>query len=247
MIDLHCHLLPAIDDGPRTLEEALDLARSFVADGITIAVATPHLMPRTAHNTWPRIETTFATYKEALMESGITLDIRLAAEVRVSIEVLELISQEKAPVLGYAREKSVILLEFPHTELLPAGSEELMRWVIRQNKIPMIAHPERHKTFQRHPERLEPFLQMGCLLQVTGGSLLGKFGKEAEKLALSLLDSDQITVLASDAHDIRQRPPNLSATLDIVRMRKSESVARRLLRDTAAHFLGMPAVPSDAV
>ena len=247
MIDPHCHLLPAIDDGPRTLDEALDLARSFVADGITIAVATPHLMPRTAHKAWPRIEITFAAYKEALMESGIRLDIRLAAEVRVSIEVLELISQEKAPVLGYAREKAVILLEFPHTELLPAGSEELMRWVIRQNKIPMIAHPERHKTFQRHPARLEPFLNMGCLLQVTGGSLLGEFGEEAKKLALLLLDADQITVLASDAHDTRQRPPKLTATFEMLRALKGEAVARRLLWDTSAQLLAIPAVSSDAI
>ena len=239
MIDLHCHLLPDVDDGPRTLQDALALARMSVADGITDAVVTPHLMPRTAQQTWPRILASYDTLRQALQEQSIPLTLHLAAEVRISGELPALVTRGQVPVLGRLLDRPVHLLEFPHTESLPVGSEQLMSWLTRQRLIPMLAHPERHLTFQRHPDRLEAFTEAGCLLQVTAGSLLGQFGRAARKLAFDLLDAERITVLASDAHSVVERPPNLSAAFRAVSDRCGDIIARRLLFDMPAQLLGI--------
>lgn len=241
LIDLHCHLLPGVDDGPRTLSDSLALARLFVKDGIDLAVATPHLMPRTAKKVWPMIVSTHAAFQQALREHGIPLEVRLAAEVRISGELVTLASNQQVPILGYINQKPVLLLEFPHTDSLPHGADQLMGWLIHQGTIPLIAHPERHKTFQRHPDRLSTFMELGCLFQVTAGSLLGQFGDSARDLAVSLLDADLITVLASDAHDVAARPPTLSPTFRLVCERKNERVARRLLHEVPAQMIGATA------
>lgn len=244
MIDVHCHLLPDIDDGPRTLQSALELARMLVADGITDAFVTPHLMPRTAQHTWPRIQASYELLQQALQEQAILLTLHLAAEVRISGELPMLLTRGQLPVLGCLMNRPVHLLEFPHTEALPVGTEQLMTWLTQQRLIPMIAHPERHLAFQRHPDRLEALIEAGCLVQVTAGPLLGQFGRAARKLALDLLDEERITVLASDAHSVLERPPNLTAAFRAVSDRCGDIVARRLLHEMPAQLLGIRPVTS---
>ncbi|MFM2007640.1 MAG: hypothetical protein RLZZ09_3295 [Pseudomonadota bacterium] len=239
MIDLHCHLLPDVDDGPRTLADALELARMSVADGITDAVVTPHLMPRTAQHTWPRILASYEALRQSLQEQAIPLNLHLAAEVRISGELPALVTRGQLPVLGRFLDQPVHLLEFPHTEALPVGSDQLMSWLTRQRLIPLLAHPERHLTFQRHPDRLDAFTEAGCLLQVTAGSLLGQFGRAARKLALDLLNAERIAVLASDAHSVADRPPNLTAAFKYVSNHCGNIIANRLLYDTPAQLLGI--------
>lgn len=239
MIDLHCHLLPGVDDGPRNLDESMSLARMAVENGIRHMKATPHFLAITRKSTWDRIHEIVDEVRTELALQSIPLEISLAAEVRICGELVSLIPAGQVPFIGRWEGRPVLLLEFPHTSQLPFGSEKLVRWVIGQGIVPMIAHPERNKTFQREPETLELLRRVGCLIQVTSGSFLGQFGPEAERRALALLESDHITIVATDAHDSIERPPNLRAGFDVIARTAGEATAMRLTAETPAAILEM--------
>lgn len=237
MIDLHCHLLPGVDDGPRTMDESMELARLAADHGVRHIKATPHFLAITRKSTWENINAIVDEVRAELTRRTIQIEISLAAEVRICGELVSLIPAGKVPFIGRLEGRPVLLLEFPHTSQLPFGSEKLIRWLIAQGITPMIAHPERNKTFQREPEALDLLRQSGCLLQVTSGSFLGQFGPEAERVAMTLLEADQISIVATDAHDSHERPPNLHAGFDVIARRVGEAVAVRLTSETPAAIL----------
>ncbi|MGV8844442.1 MAG: tyrosine-protein phosphatase [Pseudomonas sp.] len=209
MIDLHNHLLPGIDDGAPDLEASLALARVAVQDGITHLVCTPHIHPGRYDNNPASIQPALASFAAALKHAEIPLQVSSAAEVRFGMELMVGISQGSIPFLGEWQGKHVLLLEFPHGEV-PFGAERLIGWLLQRNIIPMIAHPERNKGLMRTPSKLKPFLELGCLLQVTASAVAGHFGPAAEALAHDLLEQGVVTILASDGHNLEHRPPMLS-------------------------------------
>jgi len=208
MIDLHCHLLPGIDDGPETLEQALELARIAVANGITHSVVTPHIHPGRYENDAASILANLETFRGAIEEAGIPLKLGFAGEVRLGAEVLMMVQAGHIPFYGEYEGKKVFLLELPHSHV-PPGSDKLVKWLLDQDILPMIAHPERNKDIMRRIEKIEPFVQMGCLFQVTAGSVAGLFGEQAQGIARQLLEKGCVTILASDAHNAQHRPPQL--------------------------------------
>jgi len=212
MIDLHNHLLPGIDDGSPDLETSLALARLAVQDGITHMVCTPHIHPGRYDNTPKTIQTAQARFVEGLAAANIPLTVSAAAEVRFGVEVITDIQQEAIPFLGDWEGTKVLLLEFPH-EGIPFGAENLISWLLQQNITPMLAHPERNKGIMRTPSRLKPYIELGCLLQVTASSVTGFFGPVAKNISQDLIEQGLVTILASDAHNLRHRPPILSEGL----------------------------------
>ena len=209
MIDLHNHLLPGIDDGAPDLEASLALARVAVQDGITHLVCTPHIHPGRYDNSPASIQPALASFAAALKEANIPLQVSAAAEVRFGMELMLGVSQGTIPFLGEWQGKNVLLLEFPHGEV-PFGAERLIGWLLQRDIIAMLAHPERNKGIMRTPSKLKPFLDVGCLLQVTASSVAGHFGPAAKEIAHALLEQGVVTILASDAHNLEHRPPMLS-------------------------------------
>ena len=114
MIDLHCHLLPGIDDGPQTLDESLQLARIAVKNGITHSVVTPHILPGRYDNDSDSIAAVFERFREALRVEQIPLQVAMAAEVRLDPEIIGMIAENRVPFLGEINGYKIILLEFPH-------------------------------------------------------------------------------------------------------------------------------------
>lgn len=228
MIDLHNHLLPGIDDGAPDVDTALALARVAVADGITHMVCTPHIHPGRYDNTPDTIRQAFRSLALALREHDIPLRISAAAEVRFGMEVMQAVEARTIPYLGRWQGKKVLLLEFPHGDL-PFGAEKLTTWLLAHGIVPLIAHPERNKTLLVHPGRLKPFLQQGCLLQVTAGSVAGHFGRACQELSHRLLEAGAVTVLASDAHNLEHRPPVLSEGMEHAAAIVGHAMARRLV------------------
>ena len=182
MIDLHCHLLPGIDDGPATLEEALEMARIAVANGIKEAYVTPHLHPGRWENDLPKIAAAVEAYRAAVAEAGIPLEIGYAAEVRLDYEIVLLIEAGRVPFLGALDGQQVMLLEFPHSHV-PVGADKFVAWLLAHNIRPMIAHPERNKDVMRDPGKIEPFVRAGCLLQLTADAVAGEFGEDCAQRA----------------------------------------------------------------
>jgi protein-tyrosine phosphatase len=209
MIDLHCHLLPGVDDGSRNMEQSLSLAQQAVADGITHSVVTPHIHAGRYSNTRSSLEPVFLGFVAELAKADINLKLSLGGEVRLGIEILQLLEENEIPMLGQMDGYRVMLLEFPHSHILP-GADKLVNFLLKKNIRPLIAHPERNKDVMRSLDKIYPFVQAGCMLQVTAGSLCGNFGSIAEQRAKQMLEKGWVTVLASDAHNEKHRPPKIS-------------------------------------
>ncbi|WP_107853129.1 tyrosine-protein phosphatase [Oceanimonas marisflavi] len=209
LVDLHNHLLPGLDDGAADLGEALAMARAAVANGITHCVCTPHMQPGKFNNDRASISAAFKQMQAALLEHNIPLRIAMSAEVRFGLEVMQQVMNNDIPLLGQWQGKPVLLLELPHHEV-PFGADKLTQWLLKQGIVPMIAHPERNRGLQHNPAKLRPFVQQGCLFQLTAASVTGYFGHSTQALAEQLLKEGIVTVLASDAHNMQYRPPMLN-------------------------------------
>ena len=210
MYDIHCHLLPQIDDGSPSMEYSLDMARFAVEHGTTHMVVTPHIHPGRYDNDREGIAAVCQNFRQALSDADIPLVLGMAAEVRLSAEVMSLFQQHKIPFLGEAEGFTTLLLELPHDQV-PPGSENLVDWLGERSCQAMIAHPERNKGIMRNPELLDRFIERGCLVQITAGSLVGKFGKQAQGIAEQLLLDGKVDVIASDSHNLTHRTPDLGA------------------------------------
>ena len=235
MVDLHCHLLPGIDDGPETLDEALALVDHAVAGGIARSVVTPHILPGRYENTISGIREATERFRSQLNERRIPLEIGYAAEVRIGPDVLTLADTQALPTLGTVDGYGIVLLEFPDSHI-PPGSAKLVASMLQRKLRPLIAHPERNKDVMHDVEKIAPFVQSGCWLQLTSGSITGAFGPRCREVSRQLLQRGWVTVLASDAHNRAARVPELEPGRRAAEKIVGESVSWMLVRDTPAQI-----------
>ncbi|MEM1154589.1 MAG: CpsB/CapC family capsule biosynthesis tyrosine phosphatase [Pseudomonadota bacterium] len=235
MIDLHCHLLPGLDDGPQTHAETLQLCRIAIVDGITHAIVTPHIHPGRWPNTKSGIALECRKLQRALNKRNLPLKLGFAAEVRLSDDLIAQIDREEIPFYGKVDGYWVMLLEFPHGHIIP-GSERLVRWLLRNKVRPLIAHPERNKQVMRRVQEIYPYVEAGCWLQLTGGSILGSFGERAREVAHQLLDDNLVAVVASDGHNSGPRKPQLSDAFDYVCEHYGDARADMLMQQNPARI-----------
>jgi protein-tyrosine phosphatase len=233
MIDLHCHLLPNIDDGPQTLEESIELCRIATADGVTHAIVTPHIHPGRWENTRQSIQRDCENLQSELLKNNIPLQLGFAAEVRLTDQIMQQVEHNEIPFYGEVDGYNIMLLEFPHGHIIP-GSDKLVAWLLQRNIRPLIAHPERNKQVMKDIALLQPFIEAGCWLQLTAGSVTGGFGEQAQHIAHQLLQDDVVAVLASDGHNARARQPVLKQAFDAIAGQYGVKRARRLTLQTPA-------------
>jgi protein-tyrosine phosphatase len=218
MIDLHCHILPGIDDGPETWEESLKMAELAVGDGIRTLVATPHLFPhRTVdpgeYNDRKSITQKIEEFRARLTAAQLSLEVLPGCDFPLSQEGLDLLDEDQVITINDGRR--YLLLEFPDTSLPPA-TEDICYALQSRGLTPIITHPERHMVIQERPENLSRFLDLGCLAQLTAASLTGLFGRRVADLSCTLVKKGYIHLLASDAHSSRGRKPLLSAAVTLL-------------------------------
>ncbi len=239
MIDLHIHILPGLDDGPRTWESALEMARIAVADGVTTVVATPHLFARRTVeldrlNPPERILAKVAEFQERLAEAGIPLRVAAGCEVPLCHEMISLL--EAGQVLTLNGQKRYLCLEMPEMAIPPAA-EEICFHLTSQGITPIITHPERNPVFWESPEKLIRLLELGCLAQLTAASLTGDFGWRISRFGKKLVKNGLAHVVASDAHDRSHRPPILSAAFKKLRRWLGEARAMEMVQGRPAKIL----------
>ena len=237
MIDLHCHYLPGIDDGAQTVEEALTLARAALRAGIHTSVLTPHIHIGRYDNTLASIQKSFTAFQQVLASQGVPLNVRIGGEVRIAPEIMPLIEQEQIPFIGQLGADRIMLLEFPHSHLV-VGGEKLIKWLLDRRIRPLIAHPERNRDVMRNVDKIGEYVAMGCLLQVTGASIVGQFGKNAQTCAYALLDRNWVSVVATDAHNMQHRPPNLNLAQEALAAMGGVQYARELTESFPAKIIG---------
>lgn len=213
MIDIHCHILPGIDDGPSELDESIEMCRMAASDGISIIVATPHYTPGQYMADSARVFEEASRLSAALEHNGIPVKILTGADVAVSPEVpAQLKSMEH---LTLNRTKKYFLAEFPHSHV-PPGWDRFLHSMQASGVTPIITHPERNMWFMQHPEALYPVVAKGVMVQITAMSVTGEFGEEAQEVSLYLLQHNLAHIMATDAHSSTYRPPILSEAVNMV-------------------------------
>ena len=227
MLDLHCHILPGIDDGAASLEESLAMARFCIADGITHITATPHCH-RYLRLLRPDILPHVVSLNEALQKAQIPLTVLPGSEIQVT-DTAAYRRDFEAGIYCHLGDSHVFtLLEFNwKRELYPADAAELIGWLREHGMTPIVAHPERHDYFRDDPARLRAVTDAGAWLQITVDSLLGNHGLAAQTAGESMLREYREVVLATDAHNMR-RCSGLSVGYEWVRERLGDERAEDL-------------------
>jgi protein-tyrosine phosphatase len=212
MIDLHSHILPGIDDGPATIEQACDLARAAVADGIRVMAATPHVRPD--YPTTPdQMEAGVREVRAALAAERIPLDLLSGAEI--ALEMLGRLFDDELRRFGLGGNPRYLLLETPYLGWPPGIAEMFFRLQVRGFRI-VLAHPERNSEVQARPELLRPLVEAGALMQLTAASLDGRLGARPHKTALRLIAMECAHLVASDAHAPTVRRVGMTGAVEVI-------------------------------
>ncbi len=206
MIDLHCHLLPGIDDGAADEAASLAMARIAAADGIRTIACTPHIYPGLFENDSAGIAARVADLQRRLADEGIDIRLLAGADAHLTPELRARLEAGTAPTLGGSR---YFLLEPSHTVATPRFAESVFDFVTA-GYVPVITHPERLTWIRQHYATFVSLVRGGAWLQVTAGSLCGRFGKEAQAMGERLLREGVVHILATDAHGTRGRAPLLA-------------------------------------
>ena len=209
MIDIHSHIMPEIDDGSRSLEEAIEMARIAASDGITQMVSTPHMFNGLSVNPEPQeILDRVQSLNAAL--GDIALKILPGNEVHISHEIAE---QARSGRVMKLNNRKYMLVEFPQLTV-PMGADELFYKLQIQGTHPILVHPERNSQIQARPSIVAGLIERGVLIQVTAMSVTGEFGPGPKICAEILLRHNCVHFLATDAHRSSRRPPILSKGRD---------------------------------
>lgn len=233
LIDLHCHMLPGLDDGAVDQETAIAMARLAVEDGIVTTACTPHIMPGVYNNVGSEIVDAVDQFSAVLADAGVPLTLVPGADVHIDPGLATGLKNGRVLTLGESR---YFLLEPPH-HVAPPRLLQFCFDVMTAGYVPILTHPERFAWVESEYGLIERLAHSGVLVQLTGGSLLGHFGRRAQYWSERMLDEELVDLIASDGHDCNRRPPVLSAARDAVATRCGIATATRLVASNPLSIL----------
>ncbi len=224
MIDIHCHVIPGIDDGAQNMKTALNMLRAAAADGVAHMIATPHYIRGSFDNDSSLVQSRYRTLVESAAEAGIDICIYPGSEVFISYAIPQWIEDGVVCTLNHS---SYVLLELPITGQIEYAKDTIFELKLK-GYTPIIAHPERNEELAVQPNRLHEFIERGALAQVNAGSLTGLYGRAAKQAALTFLRHGMVHFIASDAHDCWNRAFGLSESRGIAEREIGKDMARQL-------------------
>jgi protein-tyrosine phosphatase len=249
-VDVHCHCLPAIDDGPRNAAEAIALCRLLVRDGFTDVVATPHQLGRYDGLNWAaEVRGAVAQLQLMLQRERIPLRIHAGGEVRIDERIPKLLGDGKLLTLGDGGR--YLLLELPTS--MHIGAEAVMK-LIQQCAAAasggaaqlatspphiVLAHAERYESLRRDPGAAAPWVQAGAILQVNASSLLEDNPPDSREAAMQWLAEGWVSVIATDAHSANTRRPRMTEAIELIEREFGIDVAQEICIDNPLELLGM--------
>lgn len=243
MIDLHHHLLPGLDDGAKDLSISIAMAQAAAADGITHIVCTPHASSRYPFDP-ALVNERFNELREALAREFVSVTLGLGCDFHINYDnVQDALANPKKYSIN---QTEYLLIELPDLAF-PPNMGEILHELRVAGMTPILTHPERNPILQRDPDRLAEWMRHGLLTQVTASSVTGDMGRTAQKMAHRLLADRWVHFLATDAHNMKYRPPRMSEAREWVAKKHGEAYATRLCVDNPlAVFEGRPLGEQDA-
>lgn len=233
MIDLHSHILSALDDGATDVATSVEMARMAVADGITHMACTPHIFPGKYENSAATILPAMHSLQAMLDAQSIPLTLCCGADVHIAPNLIERLKNGEVPTLNGTR---YFLLEPPH-EILPPRLEDFATRLLEAGFVPIITHPERLSWASRHFDVIQRLSDLGCPLQLTADSLTGAFGSAARQLCERILKEGRASFFASDAHGVSWRKPGLSGAYAMIAEQFGQEEAERMFSHRPAAIL----------
>jgi len=224
MVDIHCHILPGLDDGADTLETSIQMAETAIAEGVTHIVGTPHA------NSHYKFDPEIIRQRRDELQAAVGGRLKLATGCDFHLSFDNLQDLEKNHLKYTINQKNYLLVEFDEFSI-PPSMDETMHHLHLIGLSPIITHPERNAMLRAKPERMYRWLHQGSYVQITAQSILGRFGTSAQQLAEQWLNEDRVHFVASDAHNMKSRPLQLRDAFDAVAKRRGEQVALALFRD----------------
>jgi protein-tyrosine phosphatase len=224
MYDLHSHLLPGVDDGAENIDVALAMAQEAAAQGVVSMACTPHILPGVYENEGPRIRLAVSELQRHLDDAGIPLRLVAGADNHVPPDFVGGLKSGQLLSLG---DTHYVLVEPPH-HVAPPRLQDLFFSILIAGYIPLLTHPERLNWIDEKYALVRLLAERGVWMQITAGSLTGRFGRSAKYWAERMLAEGCVHILASDAHDLKRRPPDLA---------EGRRAAARLIGDEEAHHL----------
>jgi len=222
VVDIHSHILPEVDDGPKTWDVSLEMCRRAAADGISYMVATPHANERYAYDR----EKLAGMVARLQHELGDLLKIGLGCDFHLSYEnIQDAIAHPKRYVIDNTR---YLLVEFSNYGVPQSTSDSFHR-LGDAGITPIITHPERNPILRENLQRVVEWAEQGCVVQVTGSALTGFWGERSQRAAMWLLERQAVHVLATDAHDLEKRVPILSTACEAVEQISGDEIAHALV------------------
>lgn len=227
MIDIHSHMLPGVDDGARSMDDALAMAEMAARSGVKIMAVTPHSNQPGAYQNYESkaLRVTYRELKAAIAQEQIPLQLARGMEIFATGDIDSKVEQGELIPLNKSR---YYLVEFAF-DISPRFIEESLLKILRLGKVPVIAHPERYYCVQDHPDYLYRWRKMGALAQMNKGSIFGRFGEYSGRTAQILLEHRMVNCIASDAHGTKARTPDMREIKKFLDRHYSEDVGRLLL------------------
>lgn len=242
MIDIHCHIIPGVDDGVPTVEEAVSLIQKESDGGTEAFIATPHFIDRRDYDRLRNISDLVAELVEAVTEAGVRVEIYQGGEIYPSMSIFSAL--DAGTPMTLAGKGKHMLVDLPMGPL-PNEFDAMLYEIQVRGIVPILAHPERNSSFQESPEKLHAILERGVACQVNAGSLVGKYGARAGEVARLILRRHWANFVSSDAHRAGGRPI-LGTARDILRKELSDDYVELLTRGSATAVIRgdpLPPVP----
>lgn len=237
MIDLHCHLIPGVDDGAIDMEDSVELAKSAIKEGIKHIILTPHHRNGQYVNNARDVLQATEELKRHYASLNLPLKVFGAQEIRLTEQFLDDLEQNK--LLSLDGRGKYYLIEFP-TKKVPKFTEDLIEEIVSRGITPVIAHPERNHELAQDLEFLYELVEMGCLTQLTASSYVGAFGPKLQDICYQMLEHNLVHIIASDAHDVEKRPHNMKRCFSEIHKVYGMDMVRYLQENSRRIFNGEP-------
>lgn len=235
IVDIHSHIIPAIDDGSKSMEMTLEMLRNAEKDGTKEIVATPHYLLEYGEATIEEVKVFVEEINSILNKERIDIKVYSGQEVYFNENIVE---NYMAGNIGTINDSRYMLIEFPMHKFDKNTFDILYELQVR-DIVPIIAHPERYKPFREQPSLINDFINEGYLFQMNGGSIEGKFGETTRKTAKLFLENNIYNFIGSDAHNIENRGTGLQKAIDILNQtgKGNEKINQNIFEDSSQKLI----------